>query len=68
MEEWNIATRCRDCHNDLDGHNFEGIQNFKDLNKIMLERLKHAPGKYNEFVTGLQEVGYFVFDYVEFCK
>ena len=68
-EEWNIAPRCQGedgCHDALDRHDFEKIKDFKDLDKIMAERKRHAPGEYNNFVFGLREVGCYKYDYVEF--
>ena len=65
-ERWNISTRCLRCHRALDDHNFEKIKEFKDLSVIMMYRKAHAPGTYNRFVGGLQEVRCYDYKYVEF--
>ena len=64
-KEWNIDTRCRDCHRALDREDFKKIKNFRDLKKIMTNRLKYAPQEYNKFVTGLKEVGCNDYKYVD---
>ena len=60
--------RCIECHRALDDHDFEKIQHFDDLRVIMIYRKKHAPGPYNRFVIGLEEIGHFEYDCVEFNK
>ena len=70
-EEENISPRCQGfncCHEHLDAENFQAIQYFKDLDQIMAYRLKVYPGEYNNFVTGLREVGCWNYAYVEFDK
>lgn len=64
-KKWNIDIRCLSCHRALDGRDFEKIAEFNDLRKIMTARREHCPEAYNQFVTGLMEVGITDYKYLE---
>jgi hypothetical protein len=67
----NISIRCQDfgehkgCHEALDRLDFKSIAYFHDLDQIMAYRKEHDRDAYNKFVTGLQSVNCYTYEYLE---